>query len=245
MKIEQFLGLTGALILFAGCAAESPVSSYYHDSEGNVLSATPTSTYDNTTVLSPPPRYDSYAPASQGAAASAQVMTEADRTLADQVRQRCDRALPGVSVGIDSRAGTVTLSGTLATESERTALVNAVRTTPGVVAVNDQLQIIPTATGRSDQERVYAPNAEDYFSLHVRGLNETDRTLGQRILEGLRADTVLPTLMPIVNIEVSHGRVIVRGSVQNYEQKRQILAAVRQSAGVSNVIDELQVTPPR
>ena len=170
MKIAQFLGSIGVLILAAGCAAERPVSSYYHDSEGNVLSSTPTSTSDNTTVLSPPPRYD---------------------------------------------------------------------------AVNDQLQISPTPTGRYDQERVYAPSADDYFSLHVRGLSETDRTLGQRILEGLRADTVLPTLLPIVNIEVSQGRVIVRGTVQNYEQKRQILAAVRQSAGVSNVIDELQVSPPR
>jgi hypothetical protein len=242
MKITQFLGGLSLAALIAGCAAERPV---HYSSNSTYGDPTPSSsTYDSTTVTTSEPRYDSY----QGAAASAQVMTESDRALVYQARQRCERITPGATVTLYSRNGSVTVSGTVSTEQDRLAVVNAVRGTPGVVAVSDQLQITgppiaSTPTGRYEQERVYAPSSTDFFSLHVRGLNDTDRVLGQRILEGLRGDTVLPTLMPVVNIEVADNRVTVRGSVQSHEQKRSILSAVQRAAGVNNVYDELQVSP--
>jgi len=240
MKITHILGLLSSVLFFAGCATER-TARYGSDSLYGepVFSSNPAGPYDNSAIPPEQPRSTIY----QGGAASTQLMTDSDRALTYQARQRCDRLTPGSTVTIYSRNGTITLTGTVPNDGDRLAVVSAVRSTPGVVAVNDQLQIVGAPTGRYDQERVYAANPTDFFSLHVRGLTDTDRTLGQRILEGLRTDSVLPTLMPIVNIEVSDSRVTVRGSVQSHEQKRTILEAVRRAAGVNNVYDELQVSP--
>jgi hypothetical protein len=239
MNTSHFLGLLSAVVMMAGCAAERPTrygsTATYGDS---VIGTTPA--YDSSVGSTDSPRYDSY----QGAAADAQLMSDADRLLANQVRSRCDPLSPGGTVAVYTRNGRVTLTGTVAREQDRIAVVNAVRTTPGVVAVSDQLQVqVAAPTGRYEDQRVYAPSPTDFFSLHVRGLTDTDRVLGQRILEGLRADTVLPTLMPIVNIEVSESRVIIRGTVQSHDQKRTIVSAIQRAAGVNNVYDELQVSP--
>ena len=48
-------------------------------------------------------------------------------------------------------------------------------------------------------------------------------------------------MMPKVNITVEGGRVVLRGTVQNEQQRRQIISAVSQAAGTSVNADELQV----
>jgi len=60
----------------------------------------------------------------------------------------------------------------------------------------------------------------DVFNLHVQGLNDTDRNLAQNILQGLRTDSLLHSLLPTVNINVSGGRVILQGTVQSEQQRR-------------------------
>jgi hypothetical protein len=169
----------------------------------------------------------------------------------------------------------VTLTGTVPTEQDRQFVENAVRNTPGVYVVNDQMQVVAPATGKVETTRVYStttatpvyttsqtpapvytttqqptqvvadPNAAgNLFNLHVQGLNEPDRTLGQRILQELRTDSALPALLPVVNITVADGRVTLEGTVQSEHQRRAIEAAVQRAAGVSTVSDRLQVTYP-
>jgi osmotically-inducible protein OsmY len=78
--------------------------------------------------------------------------------------------------------------------------------------------------------------------LHVQGLNDTDRTLAQRVLEGLQTDTTLANVMPSVNINIINGRVVLQGTVQNERQRRAIVEAVQRAAGVQNVEDQLTVS---
>jgi osmotically-inducible protein OsmY len=65
--------------------------------------------------------------------------------------------------------------------------------------------------------------------------------LAQRILQGLRTDSRLGSLLPTVDINVAQGRVILQGVVQNEQQRAAIESVVRQATGGSNVEDQLQV----
>jgi len=187
-------------------------------------------------------------------------MSESDRTLCYQVRQNLanDPNIGPIAHDIDVTChnGIATLSGTVPHDEDRLQLVAAARHTPGVVSVHDQLQLstvsstggayyappTPTSTSRYEEgNRIYGGNIGDVFSLHVMGLNDTDRSLAQQILEGLRTDSALPALLPVVNIDVSNGRVILRGTVQSGQQRRAIVSAVQRAAGANNVTDQLQV----
>ncbi len=79
------------------------------------------------------------------------------------------------------------------------------------------------------------------FSMQVDNLTDTDRNLAQQILQGLRTDTSLSNLMPKVNINVSEGRVVLEGHVQNDQQRRTIENIVRRAAANANVENRLQI----
>jgi len=200
-----------------------------------------------TTVTTPSPSYT----VTQGSAASSQLMTDADRALIATIRNALNQN-PAVSTAVrnlylDSRNGTVTLTGTVPTEQDRQFIDNVVRNTAGVYEVNDQTQVTIQPTGANDS-RVYSTPPDvnlaspgTIFNLHVQGLDEPDRSTAQRILQELRTDTILPSLLPMVNITVSGGRVILEGNVQNERQRRAIETAVQRAVGGRNVTDRLQV----
>ncbi len=81
----------------------------------------------------------------------------------------------------------------------------------------------------------------EIFNLHVQGLNPTDQTLAQRIMEGLRTDTSLASMFPNVNINVANGAVTLHGTVQSEQQQQAIASAVQKAAGVDHVDNQLQV----
>jgi osmotically-inducible protein OsmY len=111
-----------------------------------------------------------------------------------------------------------------------------------VAGVIDRIQTL-SPTGRIEPSGSH--DAGEIFSLHVQGLTESDRTLAQRILQGLRTDTALTSLLPVVDIHVADGRVNLRGTVQGEEQRRTIVSAVRRAAGADNVVDEIRVVEAR
>jgi osmotically-inducible protein OsmY len=180
-------------------------------------------------------------------------MTETDRTLVGTVRTTLNQN-PTLgpacrNVYVSSTSGTVTLTGSVPTEQDRQFIENAVRNINGVYQVNDQLQVTGQPTGAADS-RIYIAqptaaanpmSAGNVFNLHVQGLDEPDRTVAQRILHELRTDTILPSLLPMVNITVSGGRVTLEGNVQNEQQRRVIDSAIQRAVGGNNVSDMLQV----
>jgi len=261
MRIANTFVIFSSLLLVAGCTTDDRRTEWSNRpayAEGTSTYRTPS--YSTSTTYGATARDDKYA--TQGEAAASQLMNDNDRELCYQVRQQFD-ANPNFStfspnVSITCHNGVATLSGTVPTDEDRMALVAQCRRTPGIASVHDELQIGVTAandriyvappavqpqpTGRYDEEsRIYGGNMGDVFSLHVMGLNDTDRSLAQRILEGLRTDSALPSLLPVVNIDVSNGQVILRGTVQSGQQRRAIVTAIQRAAGANNVSDQLQV----
>jgi osmotically-inducible protein OsmY len=187
--------------------------------------------------------------------------SESDPALVARIQQSLGNGALGFrpALNVSARNGVVYLSGTVPNESARLSVDNMVRNTTGVVSVQDGMSVAnppPGQTYSQSPTTTYSPTGPTYppssayvttatgdiFSLHVQGLNDTDRTLAQRVLEGLRTDTTLSNVMPSVNINIVNGRVLLQGTVQNERQRRAIVEAVQRAAGVQNVDDQLTVS---
>ena len=67
---------------------------------------------------------------------------------------------------------------------------------------------------------------------------------GDRIMDTLRTDTTLATILPLVNINIVNGTVALQGTVQNERQRQAIGEAVQRGAGAQNVVDnQLRISP--
>ena len=176
-------------------------------------------------------------------AAPQTVFTQPDSSISSQIRQALKSqptvAAAAPNVQVTENNGVVTLTGTVPTEEDKRLIESVAKNTAGVAGINNNLGVALQPTGRT------ATVPGEIFNLHVEGLSAPDRTLAQRILDGLRTDTVLASLLPTVNINVASGKISLQGTVQNEQQKRAIVSAVQRAAGVDNVADELQVQPPR
>jgi len=237
MRVAQKLSILSTLVLAAGCADEYQRQAYYPEPAhgGEVISS---GTYTG-------PQ-----------ANPADLALEA--SLRDQLNHYGDLAGSAPNVQITARNGNVTLAGAVPSERDRQMIEAMVRNTAGVNSVNDQLRVgyVPTGTSAS---RVYATppppvasaapapapivsnESSDAMRLRVQGISDDDRALAQRIADNLRSDTVLPTLVPDVNISVAGGRVTLRGIVQSESQRRAIISSVQRVAGVTAVYDELRL----
>jgi osmotically-inducible protein OsmY len=227
-----------------------------HQASYNTPAYSTTGSASDQVISSPSPSYSTSSTVTAPNTPSTTTYNAAtDRALETTVRQALDNnpTVATVSRGlyITSQNGTVTLTGTVPSEQDRQFIDNTVRNIGGVYGVNDQLQVATQPTG-AENTRIYTPATTtpvvsnpaapgNIFNLHVQGLDEPDRTLAQRILQELRGDTILPSLLPMVNITVVNGRVTLEGNVQNEQQRRTIEAAVQRAAGVNNVSDQLQV----
>jgi osmotically-inducible protein OsmY len=183
---------------------------------------------------------------------------EADRDLENTLRTQLNRygdlATTTPDVQIYARSGTVTLSGTVPSQREREMIESLVRNQTGVVAVNDQLRVGYSPTGAViGVQRVYT-TPPDYvvgaapgvtyagnLSLTVQATTLGDGTLGQRIVDRLRADALLTPLSSALSISVSNGKVYLRGTVDTEEQHLSIVSVVQHTFGVNAVYDQLTV----
>ena len=133
MKIAIFLASVALLVAAAGCAYNQRQAGYGTvPTSGEIISSPPP--VSSTSVNLP--------------------VTEADRALAEQVRQQFNRygvlAAAASNIEVSARNGTVTLTGTVPSEQERKMVDAMVQNTSGVTAVNDRLKVgvSPTASNQ-------------------------------------------------------------------------------------------------
>jgi osmotically-inducible protein OsmY len=247
---------------FAGVFATVPLILLVSGCTESYRSPSPPATYGRQVISSPGSTTTASAPqvySTPGASASS---APADRELEERVRQvlRTDNSIVAFTRDIQVAAnnGAVTLTGTVVGDAQRQSVDNAVRNISGVTSVFDRLQVVPVPTGATDS-RSYPPADRqpppaqppaqnlatgDIFNLYVHGLNATDSSLAERVLQGLRSDQALASLFPSVNINVSGGRVVLQGRVQTEQQKQTIASVVQRAAGATAVDNQLLVTGP-
>jgi hyperosmotically inducible periplasmic protein len=76
-------------------------------------------------------------------------------------------------------------------------------------------------------------------------LNPTDRDLAKRIRASIVDDKSLSTYAHNIKILAQDGKVTLKGPVRSDDEKNAIAAKATEIAGTGNVIDELEVAPPK
>ena len=172
------------------------------------------------------------------------------------------------NIQVSGTGGAIVLTGTVPNEQQKQAVETAVRSTTGVVSVNNQLEVNLSPTGkRPDQSnRIYHENKElsptsnssenrrypagqsnlssssaGAIDANIQARSETDRAIGQRIVTELQSDSAVAGTIPMVQISVDNGKATLTGTVDTQEEKRMIEADVHNVAGVTSVKNKLRV----
>ena len=136
------------------------------------------------------------------------------------------RDLSSRPIGVQTEDGHVTLSGTVATEEERLDAEELASNVEGVDGVDNRIQIDPELKDLEPEQRSLGERVDDAALLaKIRTALHLDR-------EARRID---------VDIQVSSGRVILRGEVPSEELAGRIRTRVASVGGVELLDDELEV----
>jgi BON domain len=76
-------------------------------------------------------------------------------------------------------------------------------------------------------------------------MNTTDRDLTKRIRASITEDKSLSTYAHNIKIISRDGKVTLKGPVRSEEEKNTIEAKATEIAGAGNVIDQLEIAPPK
>jgi hyperosmotically inducible protein len=76
-------------------------------------------------------------------------------------------------------------------------------------------------------------------------MNATDRDLAKRIRASITDDKSLSTYAHNIKIVAQDGKVTLKGPVRSEEEKSAIEAKATDVAGAGNVINQLEVAPPK
>ncbi len=76
-------------------------------------------------------------------------------------------------------------------------------------------------------------------------MNPTDRDLAKRIRSAIVDDKSLSTYAHNIKIVAQDGKVTLKGPVRSEEEKSAIETKVTEVAGAGNVINQLEVAPPK
>ena len=76
-------------------------------------------------------------------------------------------------------------------------------------------------------------------------MNPTDRDLAKRIRSSITDDKALSTYAHNIKIVARDGKVTLKGPVKSEEEKSAIEAKATEVAGAGNVINQLEVAPPK
>jgi hypothetical protein len=185
MKIENKLTIIAsisALLGFVGCAHQDRYAKY-DESIGAPAYGSSTTTYDNRSAT-----YNSSGTAATPGAQSSIGSSTAggsDQKVLVQVRQALNNnpnlteVVPNIEVS--GTGGTIILTGSVPTEQQKQAIETQVKSTTGVVTVNNQLQVSLSPTSKSDKStRIYSNSTSQAESTlpssSKASLSETNRS---------------------------------------------------------------------
>jgi len=103
----------------------------------------------------------------------------------------------------------------------------------------------PTYSGSVGADGTYTPYASSDSSVSggfaAGAGTESDNTIVAQVRESLRQDPEIALIVPNIQISAHNGVIILNGSVQSEEQKRQILSRIKNVSGVVTVNNQLNV----
>jgi hyperosmotically inducible protein len=141
-----------------------------------------------------------------------------------------DTETSAIKIGVETREGIVTLSGTVPTDTEKTKAEQIARATEGVKRVANDIKVDPNSRS--------ATNLGDKSGEAVKGVGETlsDAAILATLKAKLVADGITGT-----DVDVTRGEVILKGQVENASEKTKAETIAKNTAGVKDVKNQLTV----
>ncbi len=140
--------------------------------------------------------------------------------------------LHGEQIDVHARDGVVTLTGKVAGKDQREEAVRLTRETEGVKDVVDELGVLSEA--QAEAAPIVAPGKEA-----AEGRVADDEWIRTKITSSYFLDDLVKSSR--IRVEAAGGVVTLSGTAESQEVRQQAVRIARQTEGVKDVIDEIQV----
>jgi hyperosmotically inducible protein len=147
-------------------------------------------------------------------------------------------ALEDSDIDVDTNAGVVTLTGTVATEAGRTRAVAIAKATDGVKGVNDKLRVAPER-GTDVTAAARQAGKEAAGAAKSAGRKITDGWITSKIYAQFLTENALED--SDIDVDVTKGAVTLSGTVRSEAGRQRAVAVAKATDGVKSVKDSLKV----
>jgi osmotically-inducible protein OsmY len=159
---------------------------------------------------------------------------------------------------VTTTSGVVTLHGEIADDTERAEALLLARTTEGVKRVEDNLTVsttpAPTGASAAPATSIEGPSAPPAATAAAPSITQkpaaavpdADSALADRIRSQLTSDTqVKNASLGSLDVTAKGGVVQLQGTVPTSAAKQRALALARNTDGVTQVVDRIEVSTPK
>lgn len=161
-------------------------------------------------------------------------------------------ALEDSDIDVDTRAGVVTLTGTVATAAGKSRAVAIAKATDGVKSVNDRLRIAPEDADDDDRPAAAGAAAGAAAREGARETKAAGRSAGRAMSDGwitskIYADFIdeAPLEDSDIDVDVEKGVVTLTGTVASKAGMAHAAAVAQKIEGVKSVRNNLKVRAER
>ena len=148
-----------------------------------------------------------------------------DTSITTKVKTKlaADSDTSAIRIGVETNGGVVTLSGEVPTETEKSKAEQLAKNTEGVTRVINNIMVRPSSTG--------SPGIGERT-----GEAMSDASILTKIKSQYLAQGIVGT-----NVDVNDGVVVIKGEVENAQEKSQAEAIAMKTDGVKSVKNQLTI----
>ena len=175
--------------------------------------------------------------------AASRTDADVERTINNRIRQNPALAEAKVDVDADMDKRTVTVSGTVKSQTERTQVVQIVRNAEPSFTLNDKIDVMPGEVPFAEYTDEMARTTRERAQKSGEKLGESleDAWLHTKVTARLTMNGTTPARK--INVDVVNNVVTLRGDVDSATAKREAERIASETDGVRKVINLLKVQP--
>lgn len=165
--------------------------------------------------------------------------TVSDSAITTKVKTKlaADTRTSAIKIEVETVNGVVTLTGAVPTEAEKSAAEQIAKATEDVKSVTNRLTVQP---GVSNVDKaagaVDAAGDKAAGAAHGVGAAASDATILTKIKSQLVAAGIIGT-----NVDVTNGAVVLKGEVDNAQEKARAEAIAKKTEDVKSVTNQLTI----
>jgi len=164
------------------------------------------------------------------AGCSSQVANDSAVTAKIKSKLATSSETSAIKIGVETNAGVVTLTGTVPTGTEKDKAEQLAKNTDGVKSVTNKITVETSASGSTSLGDKAGEALKDTGSAIA------DAAILAKLKAKLLADGITGT-----NVDVSQGKVVLKGEVDDAQKKAKAEELARKTDGVKDVKNKLAI----